>query len=75
MMMTMNEEHVQIFSKYQWYTAYNVTITFTVLSSELEATSLPTAERAQHVTLSLWPLKSANTIPVDESHNCRERRV
>ena len=44
-------------------------ITFTVLSSELEATSLPDRERAQHVTLYLWPLKSAKTIPVDESHS------
>lgn len=41
-----------------------------MLSSELDTTSLPEEERAQHVTIFSCPLKSDNTIPVEESHSC-----
>lgn len=46
--------------------------TLTVVSSELDTTNLPELLIAQHVTMSLWPRKSASSIPVDASHSYRE---
>ena len=44
--------------------------TLTVQSSELETKTLPPADRAQQVTLSLCPLKCPSTVPVEDSHSC-----
>ena len=52
----------------------NKPLTLTVRSSELETIIFPEALMVQQVTMSLCPLKSASTIPVEESQSWEEER-
>ena len=51
----------------------HASLTLTVLSSDEDTANLPERKRSQQVTWSVWPLKSANTIPLVECHNCEGR--